>query len=154
MSPEAVHLDPVDRVILAVLQRGVAIEPRPFAGLAQTLGASEETVVARLRRLVATGVVGRFAPMLDAEALGGAVSLCALEVPEERFAEVAALLEAMPEVAHNYAREHRFNMWFVLAVERPEDIARTIARIEAETGLTVLDLPKLEEYRLELVLAV
>jgi DNA-binding Lrp family transcriptional regulator len=154
MRDEAVPLDAHDRAILDALQRGVPIVARPFAELAGSLGTSEEEVVARLRRLVAQGVVGRFAPMLDAERLGGAVSLGALEVPEERFEEVAGLLASMPEVAHNYAREHRFNMWFVLAVERPEEIARAIARIEALTGLRVLDLPKLEEYRLELVLAV
>lgn len=150
----AAHLDPIDRALVASLQRGVPIVARPFADLAQMLETSEEAVVARLARLVESGVVGRFAPMLDAERLGGAVTLCAMAVPAERFAAVAELLAAMPEVAHNYERAHRFNMWFVLAVERPEELAPTIARIEAATGLRVLDLPKLEEYRLELVLPV
>ncbi|BCX17502.1 MAG: protein NirG [Geminicoccaceae bacterium] len=148
------HLDPVDRVIVVALQRGVPIVERPFAELAASLETTEEAVVARLARLVSTGLVSRFAPMLDAEKLGGAVSLCAMAVPPDRFDEVATILAAMPEVAHNYEREHRFNMWFVLAVERPEDLPKAIARIEAVTGLSVLDLPKLEEYRLELVLPV
>lgn len=148
------HLDPIDRAILVSLQRGVPIVERPFAELASTLETTEEAVVARLARLVENGIVGRFAPMLDAEKLGGAVTLCAMAVPPDRFEEVAALLEAMPEVAHNYEREHRFNMWFVLASERAEGLADAIARIEAATGLEVLNLPKLEEYRLELVLPV
>jgi DNA-binding Lrp family transcriptional regulator len=148
------HLDPIDRAIVAALQRGVPIVERPFAELAASLETTEEAVVARLARLIETGAVGRFAPMLDAEKLGGAVTLCAMAVPAERFEEVAARLAAVPEVAHNYERAHRFNMWFVLAVERPEQIPATIARIEAETGLEVLDLPKLEEYRLQLVLPV
>jgi DNA-binding Lrp family transcriptional regulator len=148
------HLDPIDRAIVAALQRGVPIVERPFAELAASLETTEEAIVARLARLIHTGAVGRFAPMLDAEKLGGAVTLCAMAVPVERFEDVAARLVAMPEVAHNYEREHRFNMWFVLAVERPEQIPVTIARIEAETGLEVVDLPKLEEYRLELVLPV
>jgi len=148
------HLDPIDRAIVAALQRGVPIVERPFAELAASLETTEEAVVSRLARLVDTGVVGRFAPMLDAEKLGGAVTLCAMAVPADRFEEVAARLGAMPEVAHNYEREHRFNMWFVLAVERAQQLPAAIARIEAETGLAVLDLPKLEEYRLELVLPV
>ncbi|MCX7630212.1 MAG: AsnC family transcriptional regulator [Geminicoccaceae bacterium] len=148
------HLDPIDRAIVANLQRGVPLVGRPFAELAATLETTEETVVARLSRLIETGVIGRFAPMLDAEKLGGAVSLCAMAVPAERFEEVAGILEAMPEVAHNYEREHRFNMWLVLAVERPERLPEAIAAIERATGLEVLDLPKLEEYRLELVLPV
>jgi DNA-binding Lrp family transcriptional regulator len=148
------HLDPIDRAIVAALQRGVPIVERPFAELAASLETTEDAVVARLARLIDTGAVGRFAPMLDAEKLGGAVTLCAMAVPAERFGEVAAQLAAMPEVAHNYERAHRFNMWFVLAVERPAELAAAIAQIEAETGLAVLDLPKLEEYRLELVLPV
>jgi len=148
------HLDPIDRAIVAALQRGVPIVERPFAELAASLETTEDAVVARLARLIDTGAVGRFAPMLDAEKLGGAVTLCAMAVPAERFGEVAAQLAAMPEVAHNYERAHGFNMWFVLAVERPAQLAAAIAQIEAETGLAVLDLPKLEEYRLELVLPV
>ncbi len=148
------HLDPIDREIVQSLQRGVPIVERPFAELATILETTEEAIVARLTRLVESGVVGRFAPMLDAEKLGGAVTLCAMAVPAERFEEVARLLEAMPEVAHNYAREHRLDMWFVLAVERPERLAEVVAEIEARTGLPVLNLPKLEEYRLELALPV
>ena len=41
---------------------------------------------------------------------------------------VAAQVNAHPEVAHNYERDHALNMWFVLAAERPERIAEVIAR--------------------------
>jgi hypothetical protein len=60
------------------------------------------------------------------------------------------MVNAFPEVAHNYRRDHALNMWFVLATERAGDIAGVIARIEARTGLEVLNLPKLEEYHLGL----
>ena len=43
-------------------------------------------------------------------------------------------------------------MWFVLARRAPEEIASTVRRIEAVTGLEVLSLPKLDEYFLELKL--
>ena len=53
----------------------------------------------------------------------------------------------MPEVAHNYRREHAFNMWFVLATETPEGDRRG-ARGDrgARPGCRVLDLPKEREY--------
>ena len=70
--------------------------------------------------------------------------------PTLRFDEVAAQLTAMPEVAHNYRREHRWNMWFVLGCETPQGIAESIARIEAETGLAVLNLPKEETFHVGL----
>jgi len=59
---------------------------------------------------------------------------------------VAAQVNARPEVAHNYERAHRLNMWFVLATETPEGIAETADAIEADTGLRVFRFPKLEEY--------
>ncbi len=72
--------------------------------------------------------------------------LAALAVPEARYAEVTEAVNALPEVAHNYRREHRLNMWFVLATETPDGIADAIRRIEAATGLDVFAFPKLREF--------
>jgi hypothetical protein len=44
-------------------------------------------------------------------------------------------------------------MWFVVSAERPERIGEVLAAIEAETGLAVLDVPKLEEFFIGLRLA-
>ena len=145
-------MDDVDRRLVNALQGGFPIAERPFAEVAKQLGLGETEVIARLASLRADGVLSRFGPIYDAERLGGAVTLCAMAVPEERFEEVAQLVNAFPEVAHNYARAHALNMWFVLAVEQPEQIATTIAWIEAVTGLEVVNLPKLDEYFLELKL--
>jgi hypothetical protein len=61
-------------------------------------------------------------------------------------------VNALPEVAHNYRREHALNMWFVLATETPTGIDDAIARIEQLTGLTVFPFPKEEEFFVELKL--
>lgn len=143
-------MDATDRLLLRALQDGLPLEPRPFAIIAAQLGLEEGEVIARLQQLCADGTLSRFGPMFDAERLGGAVTLCAMAVPAHRFDEVAAIVNSFPEVAHNYARTGRFNMWFVLAVLDPREIPATIARIEAKTGLAVLNLPKVEEYHLNL----
>jgi DNA-binding Lrp family transcriptional regulator len=140
-------LDLLDRRILNALQEGFPIAPRPFAEAGAALGIDEETLIARLARLREIGAITRFGPFFDAEALGGAFCLCALAAPEDRFEAVAVLVNAHPEVAHNYAREHRLNMWFVLACETRPGIARVADRIERETGLKVLRFPKLREFR-------
>jgi DNA-binding Lrp family transcriptional regulator len=145
-------MDDTDRRLVNALQGGFPLCERPFVAVGEALGLSEEEVIGRLGNLQEAGVLSRFGPMFDAERMGGAVTLCAAAVPEERFEEVARLVNAFPEVAHNYRREHALNMWFVLATETPEDIADVIARIEAAAGLAVLNLPKLEEYFLELKL--
>jgi len=139
-------LDATDRAIVNNLQDGFPICERPYLHVAEELGLGEDELIARLDRLLASGVLTRFGPMFQAERLGGGLTLAAMSVPDERFDAVAEQVNAHPEVAHNYARDHELNMWFVVATERPEQIAEVIAAIERETGLGVLDLPKQEEY--------
>jgi DNA-binding Lrp family transcriptional regulator len=146
-------LDALDRALVERLQEGVAVAERPFAPLARELGVGEDELLARIARLLEAGVLTRFGPMFQIERMGGAFSLCALAVPRHDFERVARVVNALPEVAHNYERDHDYNMWFVLAAERPEDIERAIARIERETGLAVLHLPKIREYFVGLRLA-
>ena len=67
-------------------------------------------------------------------------------MPEAQFEQTAEQVNAFQEVAHNYARDHAFNMWFVLATETPERIDEVVAEIEEVTGYRVYNLPKKEEY--------
>ena len=140
------ELSDIDRQILARLQGDFPICERPYAEAAALLGIDEADLLARLQTLLADKVLTRFGPMFQIERLGGRFVLAALAVPEARFTEVTALVNALPEVAHNYRREHALNMWFVLATETPEGIAQAIARIEAATGLPVFAFPKLREF--------
>ncbi|MDP2740730.1 MAG: AsnC family transcriptional regulator [Pseudorhodobacter sp.] len=139
-------LDATDRRILNALQDGFPISPRPYAEAGAALGLSEAELISRIADLRSIGAITRFGPFYDAAAIGGAFCLCAMAVPEARFDAVMTKVNAHPEVAHNYQRAHKLNMWFVLATETPAGIARTAARIEAETGLKVLRFPKLKEY--------
>lgn len=144
LSAEA--LDATDRLLINRLQDGLPLVHAPFAPIAREAGIPEADVVLRIARLREIGAITRFGPFLDAEAMGGAFCLCAMAVPPERFEEVMTLVNAHPEVAHNYERQHRLNMWFVLACERPDQIAEAAARIEGETGLKVLRFPKRHEF--------
>lgn len=140
------RLDALDAALINRLQTELPLTPRPFASVAEELGCSEGELLERLQRLLGDGTLSRFGPLFQIERAGGRFVLAALEVPEARFDAVAALVNAHAEVAHNYRREHRLNMWFVLATEREDEIAAVIARIEAETGLTVYAFPKEREY--------
>jgi DNA-binding Lrp family transcriptional regulator len=142
-------MDEVDSAIVNCLQGGFPLAERPFAVVAAELGLAEEDLIARVRELLEARVLTRFGPMYQVERMGGAFSLAAMRVPPADFDRVAEIVNALPEVAHNYEREHAYNMWFVLATEEPEGIARAIARIERETGLPVLNLPKLREFFVE-----
>lgn len=139
-------MDALDRAIINALQDGFPISEQPFAEAATTLGISEEVLIDRIESLLDTGVLSRFGPMYHAERLGGGLSLAAMTIPRGDFDRVADIVNAFPEVAHNYARDHEFNMWFVLATETTERISEVIDAIEQETGYPVYNMPKLAEY--------
>ncbi|MBX9811709.1 MAG: AsnC family transcriptional regulator [Burkholderiales bacterium] len=139
-------MDDTDRAIINTLQRGFPVTDSPYRGVAQRLGLNEADLIERLARLLDAKVLTRFGPLFQAERMGGAYTLAAMSVPDADFETVAALVNAHAEVAHNYRRDHRYNMWFVLATETEPEIEQAIARIERETGHQVLNLPKLREY--------
>lgn len=139
-------LDSTDRAIVNLLQDGLPVCERPFAVAADRLCMGEQELIAHLGRLLDEGVLTRFGPMFDAERLGGAFSLCAMRVSPDRFDAVAKQVNAFPEVAHNYQRDHEYNMWFIIAVDSIERVASVIDTIQRKTGLDVLNFPKLEEY--------
>jgi DNA-binding Lrp family transcriptional regulator len=143
-------MDAIDRRIVNGLQGGFPIAERPFAEAATKLELSEDELTERLGRLLAEGRLSRFGPLYNAERLGGAVTLAAMAVPEAEFDRVADAVNSHPEVAHNYARDHALNMWFVISSDRPRYIDEVIEAIEEETGLTVHEMPKLEEFTIGL----
>jgi len=150
----AIELDGPDRAIINALQGGFPISDHPYADIAGELGLQEDELIERLHVLLDKGVLSRFGPMYHAERLGGGLTLAAMKLPEDEFERVNAIVNAFPEVAHNYARDHVFNMWFVLATETPERIATALDEIETATGYKVYNMPKSHEFyiglRLEL----
>lgn len=143
-------MDETDRAIVNALQGGFPVCDEPYAAAARTLGIGEQELIDRLRGLLERGVLARFGPLYQVERMGGSFVLAALSAPDEDFDRLADLVNAFPEVAHNYRREHRLNMWFVLATESPEQVPEIARRIEAATGLGVYLFPKEREYFVEL----
>lgn len=139
-------LDATDCAIINGLQGGFPITERPFADAARELGLAEDDLLARIRRLRDTGVLSRFGPLYHAERMGGALVLAAIAVPESDFDRIADIVNAFPEIAHNYERDHHLNMWFVVATETADAAADVFRRIEAATGLAVLPMPKEQEF--------
>ncbi|WP_282152361.1 Lrp/AsnC family transcriptional regulator [Ruegeria atlantica] len=139
-------LDGTDRAILNRMQDDLPLVSHPYAAVAEELGIPESEVLNRLTCMKDSRVITRFGPFFDAAAMGGAFCLCAMAVPTEEFETVLTKVNAHAEVAHNYERTHRLNMWFVLATETPEGIVGTADAIERETGICVLRFPKLQEF--------
>lgn len=147
-------MDELDRALINTLQGGFPVCERPYAEVATRLGSDEHTVIARIGSLLERGLLSRFGPMYHAEQMGGALSLAAMQIPPDDFERVTGIVNRQPQVAHNYERNHRLNMWFVLATETPDGQQDAIARIERETGYPVYNMPKIREYFVELKLHV
>ena len=139
-------MDAVDRAIVNQLQGDFPVCERPYAEAATKLGLTEDELLQRLDTLLENGTLTRFGPMYHAERLGGALTLAAMKIPAADFERVTGIVNGFSEVAHNYAREHEFNMWFVLATETPERIEQVIGEIEKAAGYRVYNMPKLEEF--------
>ena len=118
-----------DKELVNALHGGFPITERPYAAIARQLAMTEEEVLERLQALLDNRTLTRFGPLYDAARLGGAFTLAAMAVPEKQFDEVAEFVNAFPEVAHNYAREHALNMWFVIGVDRPDRIDEILSQI-------------------------
>lgn len=143
---DPVELAPLDRQIINILQGGFPVVDEPYAAVASWLGVDEALLIKRIEELLQSGALSRFGPLYNPERIGGAVTLAALAVPPDRFDEVADMVNAHPQVAHNYARQHTLNMWFVVATETPEEIDKALRAIEHETGLQVFNFPKEKEF--------
>jgi len=139
-------MDDINRRIINSLQAEFPVCERPYQQAAADLGITEAELIERLRALLNEGVLTRFGPLYHAELMGGALTLAAVKAPPEQFERVADIINTFPEVAHNYQREHQLNMWFVIATETPEQIQQTLTAIEQQTGLTVYNMPKINEY--------
>lgn len=142
----SLSMDELDRAIINDLQGGFPISAHPFAEVAARFNITEQELIARIDCLLENKVLSRFGPMYHAERMGGSLSLAAMKIPVEDFERVAKIVNAMPEVAHNYARDHILSMWFVLATETPQAHAEALKEIERETGYPVYDMPKIKEY--------
>ncbi len=130
-------------------QRGFPLSEQPYADLAAQLGSDESSVIECLRSLKAGGHVSRIGAVFRPHVLGYS-TLAAVACPAERLDDVARIIDAYPEVNHNYEREHRYSLWFVVTAPTRERVAEVLAGIHRQTGLKPLDLPMIEDYHIDL----
>ncbi|MBI5927139.1 MAG: Lrp/AsnC family transcriptional regulator [Aquabacterium sp.] len=139
----------LDQLLLNDWQRDFPLSDSPFAAIALKCGSDEATLLTTYRRLFKDGSVSRIGGIWGAGA-GGAAMLCALSVPETRLKTVAEQVNAIEGVNHNYEREHRYNLWFVITGRDKPAVHGQVDQLEHRTGLTALRLPMIRPYRIDL----
>jgi DNA-binding Lrp family transcriptional regulator len=139
----------LEQRLLNEFQQGMPLTSTPYADIARQLGVYETTILETLKRLQTEGVVSRVGAVFRPNRIG-ASTLAAIAVPTEELEDVAARVNEFVEVNHNYEREHRFNLWFVVVAEDEDRLEAVLAEIEERCGYPVLDLPLLNEYFIDL----
>ncbi|OGT00433.1 MAG: AsnC family transcriptional regulator [Gallionellales bacterium RIFCSPLOWO2_12_FULL_59_22] len=135
--------------LLNDFQRDFPLAPAPFGVIAGRLGISEAVVLEALARLQACGKVSRVGAVFRPHSIGSS-TLAALAVPAEKLDEAAQIVSSYAEVNHNYEREHRYNLWFVVAAPDETRVQEVLAEIGHRTAHQPLHLPLLEDFHIDL----
>ncbi|EMA48466.1 heme biosynthesis protein nirDL [Halococcus morrhuae DSM 1307] len=142
-------LDAVDGRLIDDYQSGFPVEERPFRAIGAELGIGEDEALARVESLHEQGIFRRFGAVLNPPVIGSS-TLAAVQAPEDRFAEIAEIVNEHRQVNHNYRRDHPWNMWFVVTAGSRETRDAILADIEERTGCSVLNLPMLTDFYINL----
>lgn len=143
------QLDAADRQLIDSYQRGLPVCERPYAEMASDLGMTEEEVLERLSALQAHNVLSRVGPVFE-HSRAGASLLAAVAAPDDQIDLVAARINHAPGVNHNYAREHAYNLWFVMTAPDERTLHERLDDLENRLRLPMLRLPMVEGYHIDL----
>ncbi|MCP5160797.1 MAG: Lrp/AsnC family transcriptional regulator [Hahellaceae bacterium] len=146
--PDAAML-PLHKELLDRFQRGFPLSSTPYLDIARELGVEEADVLDALRFLQEASVISRIGPVFNHKRAGSS-TLAAMSVPEDELDYVAELVNAYKEVNHNYAREHHYNLWFVVTASDDLHLKRTLNEISDVAGYPILNLPMEKAYHIDL----
>ena len=105
-------LDEIDRRIVLATQSGLPLEPQPYHAVARQVGIPAAEGMARMRRMLESGVIRRIGVVPNHYALGyKANGMTVWDVPDERVDELGAKIGALDFVSHCYCRPRHLPDW-------------------------------------------
>jgi DNA-binding Lrp family transcriptional regulator len=149
----AVPLDELDKRLLNLLQGSFPLAPRPYSGVAELAGVTEDEVLRRARRLLNERIIREITPIYDTRVLGYKSMLVAARVDPDNPWRAAKIINSHPGVSHNYLRDHDFNIWFTIATEPGSmlGLAGTLEVLQRLTGAeSVRQLPTLRLFKIRM----
>lgn len=139
----------IEQHLLNEYQHDFPLVSRPFHAIANQLAIEEGEVIAQLKHLNAKGAISRVGPVFSPGSVGVS-TLAALAVPPEKLEVTAQWISALPEVNHNYEREHEYNLWFVATAPDQDWLNHVLKTIASEIRFPMLVLPLVESFHIDL----
>lgn len=139
----------LEKKLLNNYQHNFPISSTPYADIAKELNTSEYEILKTLKALTKQEIITRVGPVFKAGKVGVS-TLCAMSIPEEKITKIANIISDFIEVNHNYEREHKFNLWFVVNDMTDKKLQQVIKKIETTTKYQVMQLPMLNDYHINL----
>ena len=130
----------LEQCLLNDFQHDFPLSSQPFHDIAERLNVDAELVIEAFKKLQSSGAISRVGPVIKPNSIGNSI-LAALEVPDDEIIETASMINAYPEVNHNYERDHNFNLWFVITAENKKRLDFILDEIQQKSGYPLLRLP-------------
>ncbi|MDJ0776806.1 MAG: AsnC family protein [Gammaproteobacteria bacterium] len=133
--------DELTRALIAAIGKGLPLEQKPYAALAEQLGCGEAEVIDGIRRLAMRGDLKRFGVVVRHRKLGyRANAMVVWDIPDTRVAEIGHAIGEFTFVTLCYQRPRRLPDWpynlFCMIHGRDRDaVSQQVDQIAAELGL-------------------
>ena len=123
------------------LQADLGAEPEPFAGMAERLGVTVESLIDQARRFQEDGTMRRYAAVLHHRSAGFVANCMGVwNVPPDRMEDCARVIMAFPEVSHCYERpvydDWPYPLYSMIHARSRADIEDVMRRIAEKTGIS------------------
>ncbi len=142
-------LDTVDKKLLNLLQTDFPLSQEPFAVLGNKLDIGHDEVIRRIESLKERGIIRSISGVFDSTRLGYQSTLVAMRIADNRLDEAASTVSQHPGVSHNYARNHRYNLWFTLAIPGDRSLSKAIDELSRLAGAEeAVSLPALRVFKI------
>jgi DNA-binding Lrp family transcriptional regulator len=134
--------------ILYKIQKDFPLTIRPFKKIAEELDMSENEVLEIIKKEKENKIIRQTSAIFDTKKLGYSSSLVAFEIKNEDIDEAVSILNSHPGVSHNYERNHKYNIWFTIAIAPNskftlEETIKTLANLTNADDYIILPTLKL-----------
>ena len=98
-------MDSFDQILLRELEKGIPLQPQPFAIIGERIGITGDEVIQRIEDLKQAGVIRRIRARINQRRVGIiANALVGWKIPEKDADIAGKTLAALPGVTHCYRR--------------------------------------------------